>query len=608
MKTIYITLLFTIMFITGISQLNVFNMAWEYLRIIQAFHIISSLLVVIFFIMPFIYEHIYKFVFIKKRNSTEGWLLLFLFFILILSGFYLFLIGNRGGDIVGEVSFYLHQFGSFLLLPFLFFHIKQQQNIIKQKVQIIVIFLSTIFYSVPLYSDTNKLFLIKTDTKADTYHNEDWTNSVKCKSCHSEIFNQWSDSNHKHIAGSNPYYMAMETLAGEMEGEEFRKWCMGCHNPSALTTGLSKTTHAMDGNFLSNELFEKNAHTLKSDFATKGNFQLEEGVSCVACHTIKDAQSKGNASYSLALQSRKKYTFEDSKSDIKQWLGEKFINSAPDVHKQSYSNPLYKESRYCASCHNEFHPKTNIKIVSTFDEWEKSSFNNPKDKTKNKTCIDCHMTKLQNGKFAPLKGVSTDGGKIKDDVKVHYFAGSNHFLSGLKNKINEDQTIQLLKTSAKLDVDMKDGNLIVGVKNVGAGHHLPTGVADFRELWLDITVKDKMGNVVFQSGKLDNDGNIGKDARVFMKVFGDENNNPVGLLFWRYKKLISDTRIPAGMRRVETYELKNKNKPNYPLTVTAKLNFRIYPQWATNAVQKIYPNLPNPPVVELNKISKEFKR
>ncbi len=64
------------------------------------------------------------------------------------------------------------------------------------------------------------------------------------------------------------------------------------------------------------------------------------------------------------------------------------------------------------------------------------------------------------------------------------------FLAGLKDKKGEDQIIQLLKTSAKLDVNIKDNQVHVGVTNVGAGHHLPTGVADFRELWLDITIKD----------------------------------------------------------------------------------------------------------------------
>ena len=111
---------------------------------------------------------------------------------------------------------------------------------------------------------------------------------------------------------------------------------------------------------------------------------------------------------------------------------------------------------------------------------------------------------------------------------------------------------------------------------------------------MDITLKDKDGKIVFESGKLKDDGNLGRDARPFMKVFGDENFKPVGLYFWRYKKLISDTRIAAGERRIESYSIKNIDNFNYPLTITVKLNFRIYPQWVTNIVQKAYPNLPDP--------------
>lgn len=216
------------------------------------------------------------------------------------------------------------------------------------------------------------------------------------------------------------------------------------------------------------------------------------------------------------------------------------------------------------------------------------------------------MTYLKDNKHSPLKGMSTTGGKVKDDVKVHYFSGSNHFLSGLKSKEHEDQTIQLLRTSAEIDVNMKDGKIMVGVKNVGAGHHLPTGVSDFRELWLDITVTDQDSNIVFSSGKLKSDGNLDLDARPFMKVFGDENLKPVGLLFWRFKKMISDTRIPAGERRVETYNIANFKNLKQPLKAVVKLNFRIYPQWVTDAVQRAYPQLPNPPVITLEEIVKEF--
>lgn len=591
-----IKILVFVMFISGLLQWSIIDMSWENFRVIQVAHIFSSI-AILFLLVPFIYKHIRRYYFIKKVNSVNGWALLALFVLLIMSGFYLFLVGNRGGDLVGALSFSAHLYGSFLLIILFVSHAFFSEK--KQLTPLVFLLL----INPELSYSAEKLSNIEVNSTRE-YHSEDWTSSAKCKSCHSEIFKQWSNSNHKHMVGSNPYYMVMETLAGEAEGDGFRKWCMGCHNPSALLNGHEKTTHDMEGNFLRDEIFEKDATKLIKDFKEQDNFRLEEGVSCVTCHRITDASSKGNASYTLTLE-RKKYAFEDSKAPLGHWFSEKLINSNPEAHKKSYMNPLYKESKYCASCHDESHPINGIAIVSTFKEWEKSEYNNPKDKSKHKSCIDCHMTNLKDAKLSPLRGTSTDGGVIKEDVKVHYFSGSNHFLAGLKDKKNEEQTIELLKSSAKLDVDIKDNILSVGVTNIGAGHHLPTGVADFRELWLDVSVKDRDGKLILSSGKLKEDGNIEDGSRLFQKVFGDENGKPVGLLFWRYKTLLSDTRIPSKERKVESYTLQRDVK--YPLNVEVKLNFRIYPQWVSDAVQNVFPALPNPPVLELMRIEKEFK-
>jgi len=604
-KTVGIKIFLFLMFITGILQFEILAMPWQYLTTMRAVHTFGSIVFAIILIIPFVTSHTYEFFILKKKHSRDGFISGFWLFFVFLSGFYLFLVGNRGGDMFGVTMYYIHIVGSLFLFVFLVYHIKKARMKL-EKIAIFILFSFTLINPIPSYSQTN-LTNIQYGDNVKRYHSEDWTNSSKCKSCHKDIFNQWADSNHKNVTAANPYYMALEALAAEDMGNDFRKWCMGCHNPSAMSTKKSKTSHGMDGNFLSNEMFEQGGKRLLKEFKKHGNFQLEEGISCVACHRITKTLSKGNSSYTLELTNRKKYAFEDSTSSAGEWLGEKFINSKPNIHKKSYSKALYKDPKYCASCHNEFLPSTGKKVVSTYDEWEKSPYNNEKDPSRHKTCIDCHMTYLKNGKFSPLIGRSTQGGEIKKDIKVHYFTGANHFLSGLKNKVNEDQSIQLLRTSAKLDVSMENGKLEVGVKNVGAGHHLPTGVSDFRELWLDISIKDKNGKIIFQSGKLKKDGNLREDARIFKKVFGDKNGKPVGLLFWRYEKLLSDTRIPAGKRRIEIYDVLLKDAA-YPLKVMVKLNFRVYPQWVTTGVQKLYPQLPNPPVIELNKIVKTFNK
>jgi len=605
MKSVYMKIFIILMFASGILQLSIFNLNWEYFRMVQAVHILSSAFIALFLLLPYVNMHTYEYMIVRRAKSTSGVILGILLFFILASGFYLFFVGNTGGDIIGLISYYIHLYGSFVLLLFLFLHAKKKINF-NAKTFAAIALVAGISYPSISYS-SEKLTNMELEDGVERYHNEDWTSSAKCKSCHEDIFNQWADSNHRHLTGTNPYYMVMENLAGADMGDEFRQWCMGCHNPSAVTTKQKRSTHNMDMNSMPNVLFESGAKDLINELQVHGNSRLEQGVSCVTCHRITKVDSKGNSAYKLELTNRKKYVFEDNSLGVKNWLSEKFINSNPLVHKESYSKEIYKDSAYCASCHDEFLPDDSKRqVVSTFKEWEKSPFNNPKDPTKHKTCIDCHMTYMENGKLSPLKGQSTTGGSVKKDIKVHYFSGSNHFLSGLKNKKHEDQTIQLLRTSAEIDVDIKDAKVLVGVKNVGAGHHLPTGVSDFRELWLDITITDRDANVVFSSGKLKSDGNLDTDARPFMKVFGDENSKPVGLLFWRYKKLLSDTRIPAGERRVESFNIPDASSLKYPLKAVVKLNFRIYPQWVTDAVQRAFPQLPNPPVIMLKEIQKEF--
>ena len=278
MKIINIKVLILLIFLSGILQMDILNISWENLKIISVVHIFTSIFLCIFYIIPFVNRHAYKYIVIKKVNSTSGWILGFFLLMIVISGVYLFFIGNKGGDIWGIISFNIHLYGSFILLFFLFSHRKKA----KLNISLATLILGFSFLNMPLYSSEtkieNKLLNLKTP-KNEVYHNEDWTNSTKCKSCHSEIFNQWANSNHKNLVESNPYYMVMESIAGEVEGAEFKRWCMGCHNPSALTTGLTRTSHAMDDNFLANTLFESNAQTLVKTFEKHGNTRLEEGVS-----------------------------------------------------------------------------------------------------------------------------------------------------------------------------------------------------------------------------------------------------------------------------------------------------------------------------------------
>ncbi len=444
---------------------------------------------------------------------------------------------------------------------------------------------------------------------AGTAHKSEWLNSAACAECHRDLYDQWADSNHRLMGESNPYFMVALQAAVEAEGENFRQWCMGCHMPNNLLSG--------DFNIGQGHMFEKNGASLFTALKNKKT-DIDEGTGCLFCHRITAIEdSGGNGAYTVNLKDRLTYVGEPlvEKEDagvidgILNWLGKRQINADPQVHAQSYSQPFYKDPQLCKTCHNEFAPGTGALIVDTYGEWERSEFNNPEDPAQHRDCIDCHMHGDIQRIGEGIPGQSSMRGKEKDNVVTHQFTGANHHLVGLRNQQQADMSIALLKSSATLDVQMNERKeLVVRVNNVGAGHALPTGVADFRQFWLDVTVVDANGNTILRSGSVSEQGVVDANARMFMKEFGDEQGKPVGLLFWRYAKLLKDTRIPANGYRDEVFVLPNTSEggPIYPLTVTSKLMYRIYPQWVTNAVRAQYPDLPEPPVLTLQENQQVF--
>lgn len=425
-------------------------------------------------------------------------------------------------------------------------------------------------------------------------HAREWLNSAECRSCHSEIFDQWADSNHRLAAESNPYYQVMEDLAGATEGEAFRAWCSGCHNPQRTSVGLPFRGKA-------GHMFERGADSLL-DALNDDRVDLDEGTGCLFCHRVTRLEDAGgNAAMTVNLRNRERYVFEHAGNPLLDWLGDRQINARPAVHAASYSQDFYRDARYCQSCHDEFAPGSGADIVDTYGEWEASSFNAPDDPGRHRSCIDCHMHADTQRIGEQIPGISTDGGRVKENVVTHQFTGANHHLVGLRNPDQERMSIELLKTAAELSQRIEDDELVVRVRNVGAGHALPTGVADFRQFWLQITVRDAHGEVVLDHGRPDAEGHLPADARPFMKVLGDAEGKPVGLRFWRYEKLLSDRRIPADGYRDERFALP-ADVPR-PLQLDTRLLYRIYPQWVTDLVKQRVPELPDPPVLELNRLS-----
>ena len=133
--------------------------------------------------------------------------------------------------------------------------------------------------------------------------------------------------------------------------------------------------------------------------------------------------------------------------------------------------------------------------------------------------------------------------------------------------------VEYLRRSIKLEVLKTSTSLEVRVVNTGAGHSIPTGVTDLRELWLEVTGLDAKGKVVYSSGVPNAAGNLEPDARIFHATLLDAQGRKLERHdIWRAAKLGKDTRIPADGSRLERFTL-----PTGVATVRVRLLWRDLP-------------------------------
>lgn len=69
------------------------------------------------------------------------------------------------------------------------------------------------------------------------------------------------------------------------------------------------------------------------------------------------------------------------------------------------------------------------------------------------------------------------------------------------------------------------------VSNTGAGHKLPTGFPEGREVWVDFTVTDKNGVIVYSLGKVE-DGHTEPNTKSFKAILGDKNGDVIDINVW----------------------------------------------------------------------------
>jgi hypothetical protein len=329
-----------------------------------------------------------------------------------------------------------------------------------------------------------------------------------CANCHDEIHREWQASAHARSA-TNPKFLSLfagedgkhKTWNARAEHPDGSAVCASCHAPTLSSPKLDYDIRDAKG-------------------------VAKSGVHCDYCHKVADAPTDklgtrfGRDGLFLLRPARDDLlTFGPLDDAVRP--GESFAHL-----------PLYKESRYCASCHEGI--VFGVHAYGTYSEWLESPA-----KKAGKQCQDCHMAptgKLTN--IAPGKGGIE---RKASTLASHHLPGGN---------------ADMLKKSLKLKVETKGRQVAVEVVAENVGHRVPTGFVD-RNLILLVSASDAKGKRVdlIDGPRLPSSAGKWKGAAgtIYAKqLFGDSDRTPVP--FWLHVEKTFDTRLRPEQPDRRTFE------------------------------------------------------
>ena len=394
----------------------------------------------------------------------------------------------------------------------------------------------------------------------------DFNDPERCAACHPDIFSQWEGSLHAQAAEDGVFRKFYEMVVEEA-GPAAVAFCMKCHSPVGVLRG---------------EVPPATGEKL-SPIALKGVF-------CDFCHTVTPKGGIGNAAFETTFSATKRGPFD---------------NAVSPAHATN-TDGLYQRSEFCGMCHNVTHPLSGRPIERTYEEWKESPYNTG-DPATSTQCQDCHMRQTPGnpGTGAVEKrdnpGKAAVMGPERPHIWTHYFVGGNALYPDRPNAERRRAMVEdRLRHAAKLEILPEDapkgaGDLAtfrVRVHNVGAGHKLPTGLSEVREIWLDVTVTDAAGKVLLRSGEIGEGGGIDPTSAIFKTFLGiGKTNVKLSCCFFAIgernrilsaERITRDRRIlPKGYEE-EKYAFLVPKGAAFPIKIAAKLNYRSMSQAFAN--------------------------
>ncbi|MDY6904149.1 MAG: multiheme c-type cytochrome [Thermodesulfobacteriota bacterium] len=417
------------------------------------------------------------------------------------------------------------------------------------------------------------------DNKEPAFSASQFISPQVCGDCHGDIYAQWENSMHS-LAQKDPIYLKVAkfflkglTHPGEIEESES---CVKCHTPVGFITGKPRKT---------SEEFDDIPEIAR------------QGVQCDFCHSATGADKVYNNGMIL----------DPGQGEIDPGVKRGPRKDAVSGYHETAYSEFHTNAEICGTCHNVKHVAFDTDLETTYDEWANSPYNADAGRI---TCQGCHMYQRPGVPATGATerpdnpGLACDFGPERPHVFTHNFVGANTVVPGQFDGDDKTQMAgERLKNAATLTLDtskIKDGRLNVKVTNTGAGHKLPTGLTNARQMWLEITITAVgTGKTLFTAGVPDKDGYIPENTVIYNTVFGDGKGNPV-INISRAREILRDYRILPQQSVTETFALP-KELPAKGLNIRTRLCYRIFSQKQLDMV--VGKGTISPPVIIMTEAS-----
>jgi hypothetical protein len=345
--------------------------------------------------------------------------------------------------------------------------------------------------------------------------------------CHERVYREWAVSAHRYSA-MDAGFQKVQSVMGQQNGPESTRYCGGCHDPISLFSGTK--------------------NIFIDDLTNLAGYK--EGVSCVACHAIKETDVKGNAAYDDPAR-----PYMRIRHTVGHRGGAHFC-SRRARHVRALQHKLFKSPEFCAACYKQFiDEEINkvgwVQLQNQFDNWRKSRWNEPGDPAKTIECRECHMPLMDTED--PASGDDRDYNRTRADGKhrSHRFLAANQWMPRVLDLPGADEHIRLTEQWLRGEIEVPEiahkwrtGSAVplsviapetarpgepltirAVLTNNKVGHDFPTGPLDIIQSWVEISVTDQAGRVVFQQGQRDTAHFIAPVAFMFKAEPVDQYGN-----------------------------------------------------------------------------------